>query len=142
MKLSTGGTYKILKEAGIPVISISEVTNFPEIMDGRVKTLHPNVHAGILARKSDSKILDDLNIQRINVLVVNFYPFEKVIGKMTPSFEEAIENIDIGGPAMVRAAAKNFDNCCVLTDPNDYDSFIKNFDPELSSNQIFNKGCH
>ena len=137
--ISTGGTYKILKKAGIPVISISEVTNFPEIMDGRVKTLHPNVHAGILARKSDSKILDDLNIQRINVLVVNFYPFEKVINKNNSSFEEAIENIDIGGPAMVRAAAKNFDNCCVLTDPNDYDFFIKNFDPELSSNQIFNK---
>ena len=82
-------------------------------MDGRVKTLHPNVHAGISCKKIRfENILDDLNIQRISVLFVNFYPFEKVISKNDSSFEEAIENIDIGGPAMVRAAAKNFENCC------------------------------
>ena len=137
--ISTGGTYKILKEAGFPVISISDITNFPEIMDGRVKTLHPNVHAGILARKSDEKILSNLNIQRIQVLIVNFYPFETTISKDNVKFKAAIENIDIGGPAMVRAAAKNFENCCVLTDPKDYDNFINNFDPELSSNEYLNK---
>ena len=115
--ISTGGTYKTLKEYSIKVISISDITNFPEIMDGRVKTLHPNVHAGILARQSDDNILNDLNIQRISVLVVNFYPFEKTINKNNVTFNEAIENIDIGGPAMVRAAAKNFENCSVLTDP-------------------------
>ena len=123
--ISTGGTYKVLKDLGISVIPIEEITNFPEIMNGRVKTLHPNIHAGILARKVDRKILDDLNIQKITVLIVNFYPFEDVIDKKYSTFEEAIENIDIGGPAMVRAAAKNFENCCVLTDPNDYSVFIK-----------------
>ena len=137
--ISTGGTYKTLKQYGIKVISISDITNFPEIMDGRVKTLHPNVHAGILARQSDDNILNDLNIQRISVLVVNFYPFEKTINKNNVTFNEAIENIDIGGPAMVRAAAKNFENCSVLTDPEDYKIFMDNFDPELLSNQLLNK---
>ena len=137
--ISTGGTYKTLKQYGIKVISISDITNFPEIMDGRVKTLHPNVHAGILARQSDDNILNDLNIQRISVLVVNFYPFEKIINKNNVTFNEAIENIDIGGPAMVRAAAKNFENCSVLTDPEDYKIFMENFDPELQSNQLLNK---
>ena len=137
--ISTGGTYKTLKEYGIKVISISDITNFPEIMDGRVKTLHPNVHAGILARQSDENILNDLNIQRISVLIANFYPFEKTINKNNVTFNEAIENIDIGGPAMVRAAAKNFENCSVLTDPEDYKIFMDNFDPELQSNQLLNK---
>ena len=82
------------------MISISEITNFPEIMDGRVKTLHPNIHAGLLARKSDDIILDELNIDRISVLIVNFYPFEKVTSNINVKFEEVIENIDIGGPAM------------------------------------------
>lgn len=137
--ISTGGTYKILKDLEIPVISVSEITNFPEIMDGRVKTLHPNIHAGILARKDDERILNDLNIQRIDVLIVNFYPFEDIINKENSTFEEAIENIDIGGPAMVRAGAKNFENCCVLTDSNDYNFFIETFDPKLSSNKVLNK---
>ena len=137
--ISTGGTYKTLKEYGIKVISISDITNFPEIMDGRVKTLHPNVHAGILARQSDENILNDLNIQRISVLITNFYPFEKIVNKNDVTFNEAIENIDIGGPAMVRAAAKNFENCSVLTDPKDYEIFMDSFDPELQSNQLLNK---
>lgn len=137
--ISTGGTYKKLKEEGIPVISISDITNFPEIMNGRVKTLHPNVHAGLLARKTDEEILNKLNIQRINILIVNFYPFEKTVENENVSFDEAIENIDIGGPAMVRAAAKNFENCSVLTDPNDYENFIKKFDPDLSKNKELNK---
>ncbi len=137
--ISTGGTYKELQQKNIPVTAVSDITNFPEIMNGRVKTLHPNIHAGILARKSDDDILDKLNIKRINVLIVNFYPFEKVVSKEDVSFEEAIENIDIGGPAMVRAAAKNYENCCVLTNPNDYIDFINNFDLQLLLNEDFNK---
>ena len=137
--ISTGGTYKKLKQKNILVTAVSDITNFPEIMDGRVKTLHPNIHAGILARKSDNEILDKLNIKRINVLIVNFYPFEKVVSKRDVSFEEAIENIDIGGPAMVRAAAKNYENCCVLTNTNDYKDFVNNFDPQLLLNEAFNK---
>jgi len=136
--ISTGGTHKKLEELNIPVISISEVTKFPEIMNGRVKTLHPNIHAGLLARKSDDKILNELNIQRIDVLIVNFYPFESTINKANVSFEEAIENIDIGGPAMVRAAAKNYKNCCVITNPDDYKKFIKIYD----SNKLINKDLY
>ena len=137
--ISTGGTFKQLKELNLPVLSISDVTKFPEIMNGRVKTLHPNVHAGLLARKIDDSTLNDLNIQRISVLIVNFYPFEKIINANNVVFEEAIENIDIGGPAMVRAGSKNFENCCVLTDPSDYKNFINKFDPELISNESLNK---
>ena len=137
--ISTGGTYKKLKESNIEVMSISEITNFPEIMDGRVKTLHPNVHAGLLARKCDDQILSDLNIKRIDVLVVNFYPFESTINKHNVTFEDAIENIDIGGPAMVRAAAKNYLNCTVLTNPNDYNYFINNYNSQKISNEDINK---
>ena len=137
--ISTGGTFKKLKELNFPVLSITEITKFPEIMDGRVKTLHPNIHAGLLARKKDEDILNDLNLQRINVLIVNFYPFEKIVNQDKVIFEEAIENIDIGGPAMVRAGSKNFENCTVLTDPSDYKKFICDFDPELISNEILNK---
>lgn len=137
--ISTGGTYTTLKEMNIPVIQISDITNFPEIMDGRVKTLHPNVHAALLARKVDQEILNKLKIDRIDVLIVNFYPFESVIKKGNTSFEDAIENIDIGGPAMVRAAAKNYENCCVLTDVESYEEFMKDFNTNLNSNKNFNK---
>ena len=137
--ISTGGTYKKLKELKIEVVSISEITNFPEIMDGRVKTLHPNVHAGLLARKCDDQILSELNIKRIDVLVVNFYPFESTINKPNVRFENAIENIDIGGPAMVRAAAKNYLNCTVLTNPNNYNYFINNYNSQKISNEDINK---
>ena len=137
--ISTGGTYTTLKEMNIPVIQISDITNFPEIMDGRVKTLHPNVHAALLARKVDQEILNKLKIDRIDVLIVNFYPFESVIKKGNASFEDAIENIDIGGPAMVRAAAKNYENCCVLTDVESYEEFMKDFNTNLDSNKNFNK---
>ena len=137
--ISTGGTYKKLKELKVEVVSISEITNFPEIMDGRVKTLHPNVHAGLLARKCDDQILSELNIKRIDVLVVNFYPFESTINKPNVEFENAIENIDIGGPAMVRAAAKNYLNCAVLTNPNDYSYFINNYNSQKISDEDMNK---
>ncbi len=137
--VSTGGTYNALKAEKIPVKAVSEITQFPEIMDGRVKTLHPNIHSGLLAREQDDKVLSDLKIDRINLLVVNFYPFEEIINKEDSNYEDAIENIDIGGPAMVRAAAKNYLNCCVLTSPEDYSEYIKNFKLNKKSQDIFNK---
>ena len=137
--ISTGGTLKALWDMKIPAKSVEEVTKFPEIMDGRVKTLHPNIHAGILARNKDLDILDNHNIKKIDVLIVNFYPFEKVINSNNSDFSEAIENIDVGGPAMVRAAAKNFENCCVLVNPNNYDEFIELFDTSLENNLKFNR---
>lgn len=121
--ISTGGTYDTLKRAGIPVLSVSEVTGFPEILDGRVKTLHPKIHAGILAVLDNPQHCDQLRehgIQPIDMVVVNLYPFEETIAKENVKFEEAIENIDIGGPSMVRAAAKNFQYTAVVVNPDFY----------------------
>ncbi len=129
--LSTGGTYKILKDNGIPVIEISEFTGFPEMLDGRVKTLHPKVHAGILNIRDNDKHRETMknhNLQDIDMVVVNLYPFEETISKEGESLEEAIENIDIGGPSMIRSAAKNFKYVAIVTDPNDYDRIIKEID--------------
>ena len=137
--ISTGGSLKKLLDLNIPAKSVEDFTNFPEIMGGRVKTLHPNIHAGLLARKNDNDILNKLKLERISVLIVNFYPFEDIISIKESSFQEAIENIDIGGPAMVRAAAKNYENCCVLTSPESYIDFTKNFNADLKSNDSFNK---
>jgi len=122
--LSTGGTSKFLKEKGIKVTDISDYTGFPEIMDGRVKTLHPKIHGGILAireKKEHVESLEKLNIPFIDMVVVNLYLFEATIKKPNVTFEEAIENIDIVGPTMIRAAAKNFQDVIVLVDPQDYD---------------------
>ena len=120
--VSSGGTYKFLKEKGLDVIEVNEVTGFDEIMDGRVKTLHPSIHAGILARRnnqSDMNILKDKNITAIDIVVVNLYPFfEKYSADL--SFDEKLEFIDIGGPTMLRAAAKNFRDVIILTNPDDY----------------------
>lgn len=121
--ISTGGTYNILKENGINVINISDVTGFPECLDGRVKTLHPNIHAGILAIRDNEnhmKQIEDLNIELIDIVVVNLYPFKETILKENVTLEEAIENIDIGGPTMLRAAAKNYQDVSVITSPKDY----------------------
>jgi phosphoribosylaminoimidazolecarboxamide formyltransferase/IMP cyclohydrolase len=121
--ISTGGTAALLKEKGINVIPISDVTGFPECLDGRVKTLHPAVHAGLLARRDDPehmKQLEDLQINPIDLVVVNLYPFKKTILKPDVTFEEAVENIDIGGPTMLRSAAKNFKDVAVVIDPEDY----------------------
>lgn len=126
--LSTGGTAKALREAGIEVIDVSDYTGFPEIMDGRVKTLHPLVHGGILARRDKREDLDSmerLGIKPIDMVVVNLYPFEATISKEGVSLEEAIENIDIGGPTLLRASAKNFKYVVVVVDPNDYNSIIE-----------------
>jgi phosphoribosylaminoimidazolecarboxamide formyltransferase/IMP cyclohydrolase len=121
--LSTGGTAKAIQAAGIPVTEVSAYTGFPEILDGRVKTLQPKIHGGLLGRRSDPehrKQMKDLGIEPIDLLVVNLYAFEKTVAKPGCTLEEAIENIDIGGPAMLRAAAKNFQDVTVLTDPADY----------------------
>lgn len=126
--ISTGGTAKILKDNGINVIGISEITGFPECLDGRVKTLHPSVHGGLLAMRSNPehmKQLEELNITPIDIVVINLYPFKETISKPDVSLEEAIENIDIGGPAMLRSAAKNYQDVVVLTDPKDYNLIIK-----------------
>ncbi len=126
--ISTGGTYKVLKEAGIDVAYISEVTNFPEILDGRVKTLHPAVHGGILARRDDPKHIEELRtqgIETVDMIVVNLYPFEATIEKADVTLEEAIENIDIGGPTMIRSAAKNWSDVAVVTNPDMYGPVLK-----------------
>ncbi len=121
--LSTGGTAKLLSEAGISVIEVSDYTGFPEMLDGRVKTLHPKIHAGILARNDLSDHQDALikaSIPNIELVIVNLYPFRQTIAKQNCSLDDAIENIDIGGPTMVRAAAKNYQKVTVVTDPQDY----------------------
>ncbi len=125
--ISTGGTFGKLKEAGVPAIEISELTGFPECLDGRVKTLHPVVHAGLLAMRSNPshmKQLTDLNIEPIDIVVVNLYPFKATILKENVTREEAIENIDIGGPTMLRSAAKNYQDVAVVVDPRDYDKVL------------------
>ena len=125
--VSTGGTYNKLKEAGLPVIGISEVTGFPECLDGRVKTLHPKIHAGLLAMRSNEehmKQVKELNVELIDMVVVNLYPFKQTIMKPGVTLADAIENIDIGGPTMLRAAAKNYQDVSVIIDPSDYDRVI------------------
>lgn len=125
--ISTGGTYSKLKEAGISAIEISELTGFPECLDGRVKTLHPTVHAGLLAIRSNPshrKQLEELKIEPIDMVVVNLYPFKQTILKDHVTREEAVENIDIGGPTMLRAAAKNYQDVTVLVDPRDYNQVL------------------
>ena len=120
---STGGTKKALAEAGVPVKSVSEITGFPEILDGRVKTLHPAVHGGILARRDLPAHMVELaenNIKTIDLIAVNLYPFVQTVSKEGVTLDEALENIDIGGPTMVRAAAKNFPSVIVVVDPADY----------------------
>jgi phosphoribosylaminoimidazolecarboxamide formyltransferase/IMP cyclohydrolase len=123
--LSTGGTAKALREAGIAVTDVSDVTGFPEIMDGRVKTLHPKVHGGLLGRRgTDDAVMAELGIAPIDLLVLNLYPFEATVAKPGCTLEQAIENIDIGGPAMLRSAAKNWNDVGVLTSPDQYDGAL------------------
>ena len=126
--ISTGGTKRVLAEHGIPVTSISEVTNFPEILDGRVKTLHPHIHGGLLAVREDEAHAQQLKehaITPIDFVIVNLYPFQETIAKPNVSLMEAIENIDIGGPTMLRAAAKNHAYVTAIVDPNDYHLVIE-----------------
>jgi phosphoribosylaminoimidazolecarboxamide formyltransferase/IMP cyclohydrolase len=123
--LSTGGSAKALREAGIAVTDVSELTGFPEIMDGRVKTLHPKVHGGLLGRRgTDDQVMAELGIQPIDLLVLNLYPFEQTVARPDCTLEQAIENIDIGGPAMLRSAAKNWADVAVLTSPEQYEEAL------------------
>ena len=124
--LSTGGTCRQLREAGLDVIEVSEKTGFPEIMDGRVKTLHPVIHGGLLGRRgTDEAVMEEHGIEPIDLLVVNLYPFEQTIARADATIDDAIENIDIGGPAMIRAASKNHDGVAVCVSPDDYESVLK-----------------
>ncbi|WP_368564162.1 bifunctional phosphoribosylaminoimidazolecarboxamide formyltransferase/IMP cyclohydrolase [Pseudoxanthomonas sp. UTMC 1351] len=130
--LSTGGTAKALRDAGLTVKDVSEITGFPEIMDGRVKTLHPNVHGGLLGRSgTDDAVMTQYGIAPIDLLVLNLYPFESVTARNDCTLDEAVENIDIGGPAMLRAAAKNFARVAVATDPAQYAGIVE----ELKANE-------
>ena len=124
--LSTGGTCRALRDAGLDVIEVSEKTGFPEIMDGRVKTLHPVIHGGLLGRRgTDEAVMDEHGIEPIDLLAVNLYPFEQTIARDDATIDDAIENIDIGGPAMIRAASKNHEGVAVVVDPSDYDSVLE-----------------
>jgi len=129
--LSTGGTFRLLKENGIPVTEVSSYTGFPEMMDGRVKTLHPKIHGGILARRgTDDGVMAEHGIHAIDLVLVNLYPFEKTVANPYCSLEDAVENIDIGGPTMVRAAAKNHRDVAIVVNTGDYQPVVE----ELNAN--------
>lgn len=140
--ISTGGTAKLLEDNKIKVMKISDVTGFPECLDGRVKTLHPKIHGGILAirdNKDHINQIKNLDITPIDIVVVNLYPFKKTIEKENVTLEEAIENIDIGGPTMLRSAAKNYKDVAVITDPNDYDKIISELEEgDISTETKYN----
>ena len=126
--ISSGGTAKVIADADIPVSKVSEYTGSPEILGGRVKTLHPKVHGGILAKRGDP--LHDIDLKSnsigfIDIVVVNLYPFQATVAKKEVTWAEAIENIDIGGPTMVRSAAKNHEHVSILTNPEQYDIFLE-----------------
>src|SRR5713101_9933983 len=132
--VSTGGTAKLLREHGLQVRDVSELTGFPEMLDGRVKTLHPKVHGGILAMRANPQHraqAETQGIEFIDLVAVTLYPFEKTASRRGVRFEELIENIDIGGPAMIRSAAKNFEDVTVLVEPGDYQAVLA----ELQKNQ-------
>ena len=128
--VSTGGTAKAVADAGIPCTQVSDITGFPECLDGRVKTLHPMVHAGILAMRSNPEHMEQLErleVTPIDVVAINLYPFKQTILKPDVTLEDAIENIDIGGPTMIRAAAKNWQDVAVIVDPADYATVIEEY---------------
>jgi phosphoribosylaminoimidazolecarboxamide formyltransferase/IMP cyclohydrolase len=134
--ISTGGTAKMLRDGGVPVVEVADYTGFPEMLDGRVKTLHPKVHGGILGRRDLPAHLEQMakhGIQPIDMVVVNLYQFEQTVAKPGCTLEDAIENIDIGGPAMLRSAAKNYKDVAVVVDPQDY--------PHLMQEMKLNKGA-
>jgi len=140
--ISTGGTAKLLRDSGITVKDISELTGFPEMLDGRVKTLHPKVHGGILHRRADPRhvaAIAEHGIAPIDMVVVNLYAFEKTAAKTDVKFEELIENIDIGGPSMIRSAAKNFHDVAIVTSPSDYDSIADELERKSGSLSLATK---
>ncbi len=129
--VSTGGTARALAEAGLPVVNVSDVTGFPEMMDGRVKTLHPKIHGGILARRhhpEDLQLAAQHGIGLVDLVVVNLYPFVETAAKPGIQFDDLIEQIDIGGPSLVRAAAKNFRDVLIVVSPKDYDEVVAELD--------------
>ena len=126
--LSTSGTMKLLREAGLPVTSVSDVTGFPEICDGRVKTLHPKIHGALLARRdvpAHMQALQENGIEKIDLVCVNLYPFRETIAKPDVTMEDAVEHIDIGGPSMLRSAAKNWESVTVVVNPSDYATVLQ-----------------
>ncbi|QIW16504.1 bifunctional phosphoribosylaminoimidazolecarboxamide formyltransferase/IMP cyclohydrolase [Pasteurellaceae bacterium RH1A] len=132
--LSTGGTAKLLAEAGLPVVEVSDYTGFPEMMDGRVKTLHPKVHGGILGRRgTDDEVMAQHNIERIDMVVVNLYPFAQTVAKPDCTLADAVENIDIGGPTMVRSAAKNHKDVAIVVNNGDFEAILAEMDAHQNS---------
>ena len=135
--LSTGGTYKLLLENNIPAVEVSSYTDFPEMMDGRLKTLHPKIHGGLLGREQDTKTMEEYGIKSIDLVVVNLYPFEETLAK-TDDYSTIIENIDIGGPSMVRSTAKNHKYKTIITDAADYDNLISHLEQNnFSTTEVF-----
>src|SRR5678809_511760 len=127
--ISTGGTAELLRQEGVPVRDISSFTDFPEVLEGRVKTLHPRVHGGLLYKRGNpkhEKEARDQGFEPIDLVVVNLYPFEQTVAKPDVTLAEAIENIDIGGPSMIRSAAKNYESVTVVVDPEDYQAVLEN----------------
>ncbi|MGC9502775.1 bifunctional phosphoribosylaminoimidazolecarboxamide formyltransferase/IMP cyclohydrolase [Baaleninema sp.] len=142
--ISSGGTAKVLQEAGLPVTKVSDYTGFPEILGGRVKTLHPRVHGGILARRNLQEDLQDLeanDVRPIDLVVVNLYPFEATIANPDATLADAVEKIDIGGPAMLRAAAKNFQHLTVLSNPAQYDGYLTQLREKGEPSFEFRRQC-
>ena len=134
--ISSGGTHSVLQAEGIPVMRVSDYTGSPEILDGRVKTLHPKIHGGILAQRDNSSHDLDRKVNRIeliDIVAVNLYPFKETVAKPDVTLAEAIENIDIGGPSMVRSAAKNYKDVAVLTNPNQYGIYLDAMNGNISS---------
>ena len=134
--ISSGGTHAVLQAEGIPVMRVSDYTGSPEILDGRVKTLHPKIHGGILAQRDNSSHDLDRKVNRIeliDIVAVNLYPFKETVANPDVTLEDAIENIDIGGPSMVRSAAKNYKHVAVLTNPNQYGIYLDAMNGNISS---------
>ena len=137
--ISTGGTARILRDNGVEVTDVSEITNFPEMMEGRIKSLHPMIHGGVLCLRDNSTHLEEAemaNIKLIDMVVVNLYPFEITVSKNGVNLEEAIEYIDIGGPTLLRSAAKNYQSVTVISDPDDYGTVLKELRSSGSISEI------
>ncbi len=142
--ISSGGTHKFLDKAGIPVIQVSDVTGFPEILDGRVKTLHPIIFSGILAQRNEDHLhqLNEQDIDPIDLIIVNLYPFEQTIAKEETTLEEAVENVDIGGPSLIRAAAKNYQYTTIIVSPDQYGGLVSAMDNNGNQTSIeFRQQC-
>ena len=134
--ISSGGTHKVISDEGLPVMKVSDYTGSPEILNGRVKTLHPKIHGGILAQRGNPSHDLDRKVNRIeliDIVAVNLYPFKETVAKPNVTLEDAIENIDIGGPSMVRSAAKNYKDVAVLTNPHQYGIYLDAMNGNISS---------